>query len=1408
MRVCAALLMLLFALHATPLQAQSDRGYIQGLLEDALSAPGREVRIEGFAGALSARATIERITVSDPDGIWLTLESVAMVWQRSALLNRRIEIDEISVARIDLPRLPRPAPNDLPSPEARGAFRLPELPVSVALNGLAIGEATLGAPVLGETVKLGFDGSARLAGGAGEVDLALRRRDRGGQMVLSGAFDNADRALRLDFDLSEPEGGLAARLLGIPGAPSLRLAVTGDDPIDAFAADIRLATAGQDRLTGGVTLDTDRAGRTRATVDLSGDVAPVFAPQYAEFLGREVALQAEAWRDGDGALQLDSLAMRSAALALQAEGRIGADGWPERLRLDARIDPPEGDTVRLPGSAADLARARLRARFDAAAGEVWQIEARAEGLAAGASRLALLDVSGAGAIARRDGRVSGALRGEATGLDPGTAALRAALGDSLRGGLRFDWSEGAPLELSGIDLSGADYGLAGALVVDGLTEPATLELRPDLRLEAQDLSRFAQLAGLDLTGTAQLSLRGTLAPLTGRLALQLDGKTVDLTTGVAQLDPLLVGSGDLSLTLSRDETGTRLAPLRITTDAARITGQADLQTGASRADLQARIADMASVLRGLDGPASLDVQAEQTGEVWQLRLTSDLPGATEARFDGTLTGDGVTQMSAEGTLSARIGRLAAFGALAGRPLGGAAELTAEGRADLISGALDLTARGTTEDLRADLPVIAPLLQGRLGFDLKARRQAAGGLGIDRLHLTGPGLDADLSGRLDADGGEGAATLVLDDLGRVLPELPGRATLRATGRGTAGEWDVTAEAGLPGETRARYTGRLSGLDGGAPVISGRLEAQSARLAGFARLAGRPLGGSAMIEAEGRADLASGGYALEAQGQTSGLRLGLPNLEPLLQPPTRFDLSATGQGSARLELDRLTLDNPGLQARLSGTRAPGQGRFDYRLNIADLARIVPDFPGAARLSGTAVQSGTAWRIDADGEGPGGITARATGAVVPDLELRLTGTVPLALANRYLRGQAVSGVARLDLALAGAARPEAVSGQIALSDAALALPAQGVAVERIAGQVTLADGTARLDLQGQVSSGGRVRLQGPVALSAPFRGDLAAELRDVTLRDKALYEARMNGRVTVQGPLAGGAAIGGGLDLASVELRLPQLGPSYSALEGLRHLNPSAEVSRTLRYAGLSATPQAEAAALADYPLDLAVRAPNRIFVRGRGLDAELGGKLRLTGRTSAVVPVGQFSLIRGRLDLLGRRLTLTEGSVQMRGSFDPVIAFAAGTEVEGVSVTLRLSGVASAPELSVSAVPDLPQDEALSLLLFGRNLGSLSPLQAVQLAAAVRTLAGGGAGFTDPLRQGLGVDDLDISTDDAGNAQARVGKYISDNVYTDVTVSSGGTSEINLNLDVSPNVKIRGRLGSDGETGLGVFFEKDY
>ena len=117
--------------------------------------------------------------------------------------------------------------------------------------------------------------------------------------------------------------------------------------------------------------------------------------------------------------------------------------------------------------------------------------------------------------------------------------------------------------------------------------------------------------------------------------------------------------------------------------------------------------------------------------------------------------------------------------------------------------------------------------------------------------------------------------------------------------------------------------------------------------------------------------------------------------------------------------------------------------------------------------------------------------------------------------------------------------------------------------------------------------------------------------------------------------------------------------------------------------------------------------------------------------------------------------------------------------------------------------------LSRLIFGRGLETISPLQAARLALAVRTLAGqGGEGVVGRIRGDTGLADLDVTTDDDGNAAVRAGAYLGENVYSDVTVNSEGETELNLNLDITPSLTARGGVTSEGNTSLGIFFERDY
>ena len=56
--------------------------------------------------------------------------------------------------------------------------------------------------------------------------------------------------------------------------------------------------------------------------------------------------------------------------------------------------------------------------------------------------------------------------------------------------------------------------------------------------------------------------------------------------------------------------------------------------------------------------------------------------------------------------------------------------------------------------------------------------------------------------------------------------------------------------------------------------------------------------------------------------------------------------------------------------------------------------------------------------------------------------------------------------------------------------------------------------------------------------------------------------------------------------------------------------------------------------------------------------------------------------------------------------------------------------------------------------------------------------------------------------------RAGRYIRDNIYLGVEAGSGGNTKGTVNLDLSKNLKAKGALGAQGDSSVGVFYEKDY
>ncbi len=234
-----------------------------------------------------------------------------------------------------------------------------------------------------------------------------------------------------------------------------------------------------------------------------------------------------------------------------------------------------------------------------------------------------------------------------------------------------------------------------------------------------------------------------------------------------------------------------------------------------------------------------------------------------------------------------------------------------------------------------------------------------------------------------------------------------------------------------------------------------------------------------------------------------------------------------------------------------------------------------------------------------------------------------------------------------------------------------------------------------------------------------------------------------------------------------------------------------------------------------LDIALRAPEKLYVSGMGLESEWNADLNVGGTTAQPNVTGTVDLIRGTLDFAGRSFELNEGAVNFTGGaeFNPSIRIVATEDVEDVTVNVNISGRAMNPEITFTSVPGLPQDEILSRVLFGSSIANLSAIQAVQLATSLNSLRGSGGGLNPlgKLRSATGIDRLRILGADeaAGRGTAlAAGQYITDDIYVELITDARGFTATQLEVAITPWLSVLSQAGGSGATNVNLRIKKNY
>ncbi len=259
--------------------------------------------------------------MADAEGIWLSVDDLALGWSPRRLLAGEFAVQALTAAHIELARLPTStAGNSGGAPFA--------LPLPIRLQRLRVDRIDIAKPAIGIAAAFGADGQGEfLAMDRAQGFLALRRLDKPGEYRLDARQDEAGLHARLR--LREQDDGLLAAAAGIAELGPITADATADGPPDALASHIVL-DAGKLHAQADGTIDL---GRQRGEmVVATKDIAPIAALAGLELQGstrltiRGTLLDRTTHLEADGTLDVTGGPAKLAVLVGQdAKLRVAAD---------------------------------------------------------------------------------------------------------------------------------------------------------------------------------------------------------------------------------------------------------------------------------------------------------------------------------------------------------------------------------------------------------------------------------------------------------------------------------------------------------------------------------------------------------------------------------------------------------------------------------------------------------------------------------------------------------------------------------------------------------------------------------------------------------------------------------------------------------------------------------------------------------------------------------------------------------------------------------------------------------------------------------------------------------------------------------------------------------------------------
>ena len=1434
------------------LQTDSGKEKLAHLIEEASSSGDQKLSIGSLQGSVPSAMVITDIQISDAQGIWLKVDRLNYRWHPWTLVRGKFWMEEFAVQTVDVLRKPESSRTDSRPPEKSESSS--GVPIAVQIDRMVVDTIRLGESVLGEEVRLTLNSHLAYLGLSEGLlfDLALERIDQSsGTVNLKIAFQPLSKKFEMDLNAHEPPGGILVRALQVAELPEMKANVKGDGTLENWQGRFDFHAGPALGVEGQATLKTLARETYALDLAMQAGIASFLSPEAQEAWGDSVDVKTRVVSEAFETIKLDHLNISHPAGNLNMAGDINVPD--EEMNFHFTLIAGED---RLFETLAPGVHWKSLKVFGTAEGSIPHptivLTLDGEGLQAKEFSIpqthAKLQIapdrqlSSAGAVFAIKGHGSII---KPTGPDPTLAQI---MPEQLTWGLQGNLDvDNRQIDLEQIKLT------SDVMLVDfkGQLNEWGEQAKISGTVGLPDLSIFSELAQTELAGNFNTHLDVEVEEAGKIAVVNFSSAAEGLNTAFPEVNAIVGKEFSVNGKARLNEKGLIVAdPVEFKGEA--ISGSLnayltkDQKTEANLAVLLPRLAVLAETVgkpisgqllirgktKGVLPSPTVTASVETKGVVFdgtpvekgRLDLTvnnlekspsgtlatgvrvNGLEGTTYTRFalqkndrlalrninisglGAEILGDLLVNLkstSASGTLNGKIHDFSAINDLLGQEISGATLIKVD-LANKRGQTVNFSSNVKNFKMAGDSPlsikavsVSAKVTDAIKNPTLNSQLQVSGlehpSAFIGKMLLTAQGTAKELDFKLATD---------------AKPKGGPESKLKASGRlnmeGTAQELQLKSLAGNMGKipfelTEPAYL-KVAGEDVALEKLS--LKIKEGRVSSNFKKNPTGIFGDVAVDAF---PLALLNHVVPGFGFKGTLQ-GKAKLDGNFKDPN---------GQMKFSVAQLTMDESAKKG-LSPAALDLQGVWQKGLTKIDL---LLDQPSAGKFKAT-------------GEIPLVMASNPVGFDVPaksPIKASAQGKLGLDILNDFLAasGNQVKGKVDLAVNVSGTLEQPQVTGNIKMKEGQYENLKLGTLLEKMELSTSFNNDQLTIDrFRAHTPKDGTIDAKGTLKKSAKdqFTADLKVNTKSAQLVAIDTVTAQVTSDLHLLGPI-NSAALKGEIKIDRADIYVPKnLPPSVVVLD-VEETNGNTGEGEIPKDSGKKKEPEF------DMGLDVKIAVPDQVFVRGRGLDVELVGNLVVTGSTAKPKVDGVMKLRRGSLDLLGRKVKFKQGVVGFDGvpARDPDLDFKAEIPSTNMTILVTVLGAVSNPKFQLSSDPEMPQDEILSNFLFDKSAGSITPLEAVQLANSAAQLAGlggEGPGLMDNVRGSLGLDTLKFSEGDTGPG-VEAGRYVAEGVYIGVKQGLGeDSSGAVLEYEVTPNITVESDIGADANSRLGVSMEWDY